>query len=96
MRKGNSIICILEKQFRSHSPEKEGREDVGRYERPSLGAGRGRKRSLRETVGRAGLKILLRSGDALETAELREGDAQGAPGALNLHLDHQVSAVPQR
>ena len=55
---------------------------MGRYERPSLGAGRGRKRSLRETVGRAGLKILLRSGDALETAELREGDAQGASWGL--------------
>ena len=39
------------------------------------------------------LVILLRSGDALETAELREGDAQGPPGALHLHLDHQVSAV---
>ena len=42
------------------------------------------------------LMILLRSGDALETAELREGDAQGAPGALRLHLHHQVSASPQR
>ena len=83
MRKGNSIICILEKQFSSHSPEKQGREDVGRYERPSLRAGRDSgQRSLRETAGRAGLKILFRSGDALETAELREGDAQGASWGL--------------
>ena len=42
------------------------------------------------------LVILLRSGDALETAELREGDAQGGPGALRLQLHHQVSTVPQR
>ena len=70
---------------------------MGRYERPSLGAERDcGQRGLRETAGRAGLKILLRSGDALETAELREGDAQGAPGALHLYLDLQVSAVPQR
>ena len=54
------------------------------------------QRSLRETAGRGVLLILLRSGDALETSELREGDAHGAPGALHLHLDHQVSAVPQR
>ena len=47
-------------------------------------------------LGGCVLLILLRSGDALETAELREGDAHGAPGALHLHLDHQVSAVPQR
>ena len=44
-------------------------------------------------LGGCVLVILLRSGDALETAELREGDAQGPPGALHLHLDHQVSAV---
>ena len=39
------------------------------------------------------LLILPRSGDYLETAELRQGDTQGPPGALHLHLDHQVSAV---
>ena len=56
---------------------------MGRYERPSLGAERDcGQRGLRETAGRAGLKILLRSGDALETAELREGDAQGASWGL--------------
>ena len=70
---------------------------MGRYERPSLGAGStaGRGASGKQ-LGGCVLVILLRSGDALETAELREGDAQGAPGALHLHLDLQVSAVPQR
>ena len=49
-----------------------------------MGAGRDSgQRSLRETAGRAGLKILLRSGDALETAELREGDAQGGSWGLS-------------
>ena len=47
-------------------------------------------------LGGCVLVILLRSGDAVEAAELREGDAQGGPVALHLHLDHQVSAVPQR
>ena len=40
------------------------------------------QRSLRETAGRVVLLILLRSGDALETAELREGDAQGGSWGL--------------
>ena len=83
--KSNSEATLLRK-----------REDVGRYERPSLGAERDcGQRGLRETAGRAGLKILLRSGDALETAEPREGDAQGGSWALHLHLDLQVSAIPQ-
>ena len=56
---------------------------MGRYERPSLGAGRDSgQRSLRETARRAGLKILFRSGDALETAELREGGAKGGSWGL--------------
>ena len=71
-RKSNSEATLLRK-----------REDVGRYERPSLGAGRYcGQRSLRETAGRVVLLILLRSGDALETAELREGDAQGGSWGL--------------
>ena len=70
--KSNSEATLLRK-----------REDVGRYERPSLGAERDcGQRGLRETAARAGLKILLRSGDALETAELREGDAQGGSWGL--------------
>ena len=44
-------------------------------------------------LGGCVLLILPRSGDYLETAELRQGDTQGPPGALHLHLDHQVSAV---
>ena len=56
---------------------------MGRYERPSLGAERDcGQRSLRETAARVVLLILLRSGDALETAELREGDAQGGSWGL--------------
>ena len=56
---------------------------MGRYERPSLGAERDcGQRSLRDTAGRVVLVILRRSGDALETAELREGDAQGGSWGL--------------
>ena len=45
-------------------------------------------------LGGCVLLILPRSGDYLETAELRQGDTQGPPGALHLHLDHQVSTFP--
>lgn len=56
---------------------------MGRYERPPWGqegtAGRG---ASGKQLGGGVLLILLRSGDALETAELREGDAQGGSWGL--------------
>ena len=71
-QKSNSEATLLRK-----------REDVCRYERPSLGAGRYfGQRSSGKQLGGCVLLILLRSGDALETAELREGDAQGGSWGL--------------
>ena len=68
---------------------------MGRYERPSLGAERDcGQRSLRETARRLDSRSYLDLEMLWRQLSWERVMHKGAPGAL--HLDHQVSTVPQR
>ena len=72
--KSNSVATLLR--------NREGKMWVDMKGLPWGQKGTGGRGASGKQLGGCVLVILLRSGDALETAELREGDAQGASWGL--------------